>query len=142
MMALNRHQNKERDRRTDKTHRVGSFLFNYFRGEGLSIQFLEDLTVKLINSLTIEQQRHLIMTKPKPDAWGPAIRKADDMWEYVKYLSQFWVFEYDPPVEYQSLSPVTESLLHHPLSPHTVDLDMGDLMDLDDAAYLARLGFP
>ena len=33
-------------------------------------------------------------------------------------------------------------MLHHPLSPRTVDLDMGDLMDLDDAAYLARLGFP
>ena len=89
MMAMNRYQNKEWDCHTDKTHRIGSFLFHYFRGEGASIQFLEDLTIKLLNSLIIKQEWYLISTKPKPEVWGPAIQKMDDVWEYIWFLSQF-----------------------------------------------------
>ena len=129
MMAVNRKQNQERDRRTDKSHKIGTFLLNYFKGEGQAITYLEDLSVKMIDRLKTEERLQLILERPVHDAWGPVIKWTDDMWYSIYYYAQFWQFPGDPLCQgCYLLLPDPMDMLAHPLSP----CGYRDFMELDD----------
>jgi hypothetical protein len=142
LMAVNRKENNLRERRSDKTHRLGMFLLRYFRGEGQAIHYIEDLSITTIESLTNAQMDQIIKEKPIQNVWGPEIKWKDEMWYHIYRRSLCWVFCEDIelldalPVPFVDLDDCYyEPIEPSPGNPFGIEPDYVEWMDEDDFTY-------
>jgi hypothetical protein len=75
-------------RRTDPTHRVGMLLYEYFNTEPKAIEFLEDVSFKMIERLNTKARKDLLSSKPPRTAELPQLipgqnnNGVDDLWRH------------------------------------------------------------
>lgn len=128
LAAVWRKENLIRDQRRDRTQRIGTFLLRFFRGEGQAINYIEDVSVTMLETLTNEQMEQIIAHKHLRNDWGPVIKWKDDMWYDVYNRSENWVFLEDiAPVMSADLVYSTE-YYYDPYPHNDMSVDIPDLI--------------